>query len=276
MDKLVSLLRSLRASQPRIIGIDGELGCGKTTVARHLSKELECESLHLDSYLLKGRGSFVRSIRYDELRDAIALRKGQFILEGLCLLAVLEGLSLRPDFLVYVDPEIRFRNARKSPLLQSEVRDYIEKYSPHAKADAIISLEDLHMSSSHDVDIAFIRSKTIVSVVLALGGLLQTILGALLLNAGLNDQGTATLKMMGGEVSASGLGGIVLCTSVMWAYFAYLARPKFSSRSETRNTLNADGSSESYKFRSSTQIGADPESGVQRDASAAHPKSRSD
>ena len=276
MDKLVSLLRSLRASQPRIIGIDGELGCGKTTVARHLSKELECESLHLDSYLLKGQGSFVRSIRYDELRDAIALRKGPFILEGLCLLAVLEGLSLRPDFLVYVDPEIRFRNARKSPLLQSEVRDYIEKYSPHAKADAIISLEDLHMGSSHDVDIAFIRSKTIVSVVLALGGLLQTIIGALLLNAGLNDQGTATLKIMGGEVSASGLGGIVLCTSVMWAYFAYLARPKFSSRSETRNTLNADGSSESYEFRSSTQIGADPESGVQRDASAAHPKSRSD
>lgn len=276
MDKLVSLLRSLRASQPRIIGIDGELGCGKTTVARHLSQELECESLHLDSYLLKGQRSFVRNIRYDELRDAIALRKGPFILEGICLLAVLEGLSLRPDFLVYVDPQIRFRNARKSPLLQSEVRDYIEKYSPHAKADAIISLEDLHVSASHDVDIAFIRSKTIVSVVLALGGLLQTILGALLLNAGLNDQGTATLKIMGGEVSASGLGGIVLCTSVMWAYFAYLARPKFSSRSETRNTVNADGSSESYEFRSSTQIGADPEPGVQSGASATRSESRSD
>ena len=151
-----------------------------------------------------------------------------------------------------------------------------QKYSPHAKADAIISLEDLQMSASHDVDIAFIRSKTIVSVVLALGGLLQTIIGALLLNAGLNDQGTATLKIMGGEVSASGLGGIVLCTSVMWAYFAYLARPKFSSRSETRNTVNADGSSESYEFRSSTQIGADPEPGVQTGASATHSKSRSD
>ena len=58
MDKLVSLLRSLRGSEPRIIGIDGELGCGKTTVARRVSKELECKSLHLDSYLREGPGSF--------------------------------------------------------------------------------------------------------------------------------------------------------------------------------------------------------------------------
>jgi hypothetical protein len=273
MSKFVSLLRSLRSRQPGIIGIDGALGCGKTTLARHLCNELQCESLHLDSYLLKGQGSFVSSIQYRDLCDAIAHKKRPFILEGLCLLAVVEHLPLRPDFLVYVDPEVRFRNARKSPLLQSEVREYIEKYSPRAKADAVISLEDLHMGSSHDVDIAFIRSKTIVSVVLALGGLLQTVVGALLLNAGLNDQGTATLKIMGGEVSASGLGGIVLCTSVMWAYFAYLARPKFSSRSETRNTVNSDGSSESYEFRSSTQIGAEPESGI-HGSSAPPAKSR--
>lgn len=268
MSKLVSLLQSLRSNQPRIIGIDGALGSGKTTLAQHLSEELQCQSLHLDAYLQKGQGSFICSIRYDELQDAIALKKRPFILEGLCLLAILERLSLRPDFLVYVDPQIQFRNARKSPLLQGEVRDYIEKYSPRARADAVISLEDLNVSSSHDVDIAFIKSKTIVSVVLAVGGLLQTVVGALLLDAGLNDKGTATLKIMGGEVSASGLGGIVLCTSVMWAYFAYLARPKFSSRSETRNSVKPDGSSESYEFRSSTQIGADPAPGVQQRGSA--------
>ncbi len=276
MNKLLSLLQSLRSNRLRIVGIDGALGSGKTTLAQHLSEELQCECLHLDSYLQRSQGSFVCSIRYDELHDAIALKKRPFILEGLCLLAVLERLSLRPDFLVYVDPQSRFRNARKSPLLQGEVRDYIEKYSPRARADAVISLEDLNVSTSHDVDIAFIKSKTIVSVVLALGGLLQTVVGALLLDAGLNDKGTATLKIMGGEVSATGLGGIVLCTSVMWAYFAYLARPKFSSRSETRNTVKADGSSESYEFRSSTQIGADPASGVQQGGSATQAKSRSE
>lgn len=276
MTTLISLLRSIRSSQPHIVGIDGAPGSGKTTFAQHLSKELKCESLHLDSYLVKGQGSFVPSIRYDDLRAAIALMKGPFILEGLCILAVLERLSLRPDFLVYVEPESRFQSAKTSALLQGEFRDYFEKYSPRAKAHAVISLEHLYMSSSHDVDIAFIRSKTIVSVVLALGGLLQTVAGGLLLNAGLNNQGTATLKIMGAEVSASGLGGIVLCTSVMWAYFAYLARPKFSSRSETRNTVNADGSSESYEFTSSTQMEARPDAVDQEAGSTTHARTRSD
>jgi hypothetical protein len=152
--------------------------------------------------------------------------------------------------------------------LRGEVQDYITRYLPRARADAIICLEELTMNSSHDVDIAFIKAKTLVSVTLAIGGLLQTIAGALLLNAGLNEPGTASFKVLGAEVSATGLGGIVLCTSVMWAYFAYLARPKFSSRSETRNRTSADGSSELYEFRSSTQVDAQPAQQATRETRA--------
>jgi hypothetical protein len=256
MEKVRQLIEGLRSDRVRLIGVDGAPGAGKTTVARYLAKALGAVCVHVDSFLTEGQGTYVLSIDYVALRQAISQERRTAVVEGLCLLAVLDRLSLKPDFLVYVDPESRFANVRKSAVLLSEVRDYTQTYAPRAKAQAVLSLEDLTMSPSHDVDIAFIKSKTIVSVTLAVGGLLQTIAGALLLNAGLNEPGAASLRIMGSEVSASGLGAIVLCTSVMWAYFAYLARPKFSSRSETKSTTAADGASEFYEFRSSTQAGA--------------------
>ena len=99
-----------------------------------------------------------------------------------------------------------------------------------------------------------------------IGGLIQTICGVLLLNTGLNEQGAATLKIMGAQLSATGLGGILLSTSVMWAYFAYLSRPKYSSTTESRSVKRPDGSSETYEFSSKTQMAVAPR----------HPKSSDD
>ena len=259
MSEFPHLIQSLRLHRPEIIGVDGDLGAGKTTVADQISAQLRFPCLHLDAFLLKGRGTYLPHIRTAQLRASIDARKGPIVVEGLCLLAALAQISVQPDFLVFVDPEARYKNATKASRLQAEVQRYFAKYSPRAKANSIVSLEDKAVISSSDTDIAYIKSKTVISVTLAVGGVVQTLAGALLLNAGLNNQGTATFQVMGAKVSATGLGGIVLCTSVMWAYFAYLARPKFSSRTETRNTKRADGSSEVYEFRSSTQAAAEPE-----------------
>jgi hypothetical protein len=258
MNDLQQLLRELTLSQPRIIGVDGELGVGKSTLADRIAAHQHCACLHLDSFLLKGRASFLPSLKYDQLAAAVSAETGTVVIEGVCLLAVLKRLSVVPDYLVFVASATPLQSARKSLLLTGEVQDYIAGYSPRSKANLVISQERSPMSSSFDVDIAYIRAKTMISIVLALGGLAQTISGVILLNAGLSQQGTATLKIMGAEISATGLGGIVLCTSVMWAYFAYLARPKFSSKAESRSATKADGSSEVYEFRSSTQIAADP------------------
>lgn len=259
MSRLRQIVRALDLHRPGIVGIDGGLGAGKTTLAKRLSAQQRCTCLHLDAFLAQGRAAFQPSIDYGRLRSAIAASQGMVIVEGLCLLAVLERIGIVPDYLIFVDADVRYRNARKSPLLWDEIRDYLARYAPRAKADAVISLEGVGMNSSYDVDIAYIKSKTLVSITLAIGGILQTVVGALVLNSGFNQEGTASLKIMGAQVSATGLGGIVLCTSVLWAYFAYLARPKFSSRSETRNTTRADGSSEVYEFRSTTQIAVDPQ-----------------
>jgi len=267
MTSLTKLLQDIDMHQPAIIGVDGGLGAGKSTIANALAGAIGCTCLHLDSFLLHGRQSFLPSLEYDELGAVLANAKGTLIVEGICLLAVLDRLSVRVDYLVFVDSETRTKAAKKSGLLQREVGDYLISHTPQSKANAMVSLEDLCMKSSYDVDIAYIKSKTLLAIVLAIGGVIQTIAGALLLNTGLNDQG-ATLKIMGAEISATGLGGVVLCTSVIWAYFAYLARPRFSSRSETRSTRHADGSTEEYEFRSSTQVSAAPEGDAQQDTSA--------
>jgi hypothetical protein len=258
MGSLQTLSNNLRAARPKIVAIDGGLGAGKTDVANQLATSLKWNCVHLDAYLFPGRGSFEPSMDYDELQRAIIEADEPAIVEGVCILAVLQRISLIPNFLVFVDPAPQFKDTPKAPILDAEVKTYLERFLPRSKADAIIQWEQPTMTDSTAVDIAYIRSKTLISIVLALGGIAQTISGALLLNAGLNDHGSATLSIMGTQLSATGLGGIVLCTSVMWAYFAYLSRPKYSSVSESRNTTKPDGSSESYVFRSSTQLNADP------------------
>lgn len=258
MRRLDQIIHHLRLSQPRIIGIDGQPGVGKTKLASQLSARIRCNCLHLDSFLVERQKAFTPSIQYDVLHSAIINNKGALIIEGICLLEVLSRLSLAPDYFIFVEPSARYRSVNSFPTLRDEVSAYLAECAPQSKANVIVSLEDIAVNSSYDVDIAYIKSKTIVSVTLAIGGLAQTIVGALLLNTGLNEPGTATLKIMGAEMSATGLGGIVLCTSVMWGYFAYLSRPKFSSRSETRNTNKADGSSEAYEFKSSTEMSVEP------------------
>jgi hypothetical protein len=262
MSDLEGLFDDLRLHHPRIVGVDGGLGAGKTTIAGRIATELACACVHLDSFLIGGRASFLPSLLYDQLRDAIS--EGQtVVVEGVCLLDALERISLVPDYLVFVDGDSRFQGVPKSLLLTQEVADYIRSRSPRSKANWIISPEPSPMSStsnSFDVDIAFIRSKTQVAVTLVYGGLAQTICGAVMLTLGVNQQGTATLKLLGAEISATGIGGIILATSVMWGYFAYLARPKFSRTTESTSTTKPDGTVETHEFMSSTQIAAMPAS----------------
>jgi hypothetical protein len=212
--------------------------------------------VHLDDYMARGLDSFLANVDYEGLKRQIEQCKSGLLIEGICLLAVLSQIDCSPDYLIYADSESRFSTSRKSPILRDEVQEYFREYFPRAKANAITSLERIGMTRSTEVDIAYIRAKKTISIVLAVGGLVQTIAGALLLNAGLNDHGTASFSLMEEEFSATGLGGIVLCTSVLWAFFAYRSSPKYSRTSEAKISTNADGSSESYVYESETQAGA--------------------
>ena len=65
--------------QPAIIGVDDGLGAGKSTIADALAGAIGCTCLHLDSFLLYGRQSFLPSLEYDELGAVLANANGYLI-----------------------------------------------------------------------------------------------------------------------------------------------------------------------------------------------------
>ena len=109
------------------------------------------------------------------------------------------------------------------------------------------------MTTQHDVDIAYVKSRTLFSALLALGGIISIIVGAILLNSGLQRDDSAAFKILGSEISAKGIGGVILTTSAVWAYLAYRSRPVYRHKKETKKKIGADGSVEEWETESSTR-----------------------
>jgi hypothetical protein len=83
------------------IGIDGMNGVRKTSVADFLCQRLGLSAVHTDDFLERNQGGYVNFLRYDEL--ASELRSlGQFIIEGVCLLQVLERIGVNVDAVVCI------------------------------------------------------------------------------------------------------------------------------------------------------------------------------
>ena len=71
-----------------------------------------------------------------------------------------------------------------------------------------------------EVDIAFINAKARIAIVLAIGGMLSLVVGLFVLLFGTSAQNSAVFKFSSMEINASGIGAVIMATSVMWAYLA--------------------------------------------------------
>jgi len=254
---LDTIANDLLACNAKLIAIDGRLAAGKTAAAKALAARLNCARLHLDDYLEPGTRQFVASLRFDALRRALDGHRGRIVIEGICLLNVLRQLQLVPEYLVYVDTPAAQPEGRLSSLLGNELSEYELGYRPQEIADRIIRIRGPAMTQSQgNVELAYLKMRTVFASLLVVAGIVQAVIGALLLNAGLNSPGNTSVKIMGAELSSTSFGATILCTAVLWGLLAYLSRPQFSSRSEVRSVRNADGSSDEYEFRSSTQLRA--------------------
>ena len=83
------------------IGIDGIDGVGKTTLANVLSQQLGYPAIHLDSNLEKNQGGFIDHLDYAGLKSAMEQNE-RLIVEGVCLMEVLQRVGVAVDALVYV------------------------------------------------------------------------------------------------------------------------------------------------------------------------------
>ena len=253
---ITALVCEIKKKRVAVIGIDGYLGVGKTTIAALLSRRLGYTCIHLDDYLDPGKGRFIDNLDIASLEQAVRVRP--LIIEGLCLMEVLNRLYVHAELLIFVSGINASRNTKDSRLFD-EVDRYFQKYLPSETAGVIFSMNDYTRNSSDEVDIAYIKAKTAVSIVLAIGGILSILVGALVFVLGLESGDTALIKLAGVEVSAKGIGGVILVTSAVWAYLAYLARPIYRRRREIKETTKDDGTIERHEFESSTQALARPE-----------------
>lgn len=227
------LATELRKCPGGLFAIDGYHGVGKSTVAQEIGTLLRIRVIHLDDFLVPDQGGFVEFIRYSEL--SAALRTRPVVVDGVCLLAVVKRLGMVPDVHVYVegrkpDPG----TPRGTGPLAAEVVAYHQVFRPSGTADFLyiakqVSQEVSAMQSANtNVDIAFIQAKTKVALFLASGGILTLMIGLAVLLYGVTGQDQTFIKAGAMEVSASGLGGVIMVTSVVWALLAYKARPTYS------------------------------------------------
>lgn len=123
IDELFEALR-FDAKHPKIVSIDGNMGAGKSTLAREIVDRLGFEIFDLDSYLsgkvTVGKG-YVETICLDPLLRDIqeALSKGcDILVEGVCVLNVLEMIGFSPSVKIYVD-EVDFASNSNFALQRS-------------------------------------------------------------------------------------------------------------------------------------------------------------
>ena len=105
-DQLVALLSShpLEAGC-LVVSVDGGSGAGKTTLGDRLGEALGAKVIHIDDYVDKGKGAYRQAVRYAALGRDIERLSGDvqvLIVEGNCLLQILEKVCISPKTRVYV------------------------------------------------------------------------------------------------------------------------------------------------------------------------------
>lgn len=252
MTTIEKLSRDLKSRRPPIIGIDGPLASGKTTLAKQLALEFDFSCIHIDNFLDGSERKYYSTIKFKELKEQIESSSSPLIIEGVCLLKIFNAIKIVPDYLVYIISSVDGYR-RKADRLETEVEDYIQMYQPEKRAD--LKMRSINMNTQHDVDIAYLKYRTIFSSLLAIGGIISIIAGILLLSAGLEGSDSAIFKVLGAEISAKGIGGVILSTSAVWAYLAYRSRPVYRHKKETKKSIGSDGAVEEWETESSTRAG---------------------
>src|SRR3954454_10138535 len=128
---LEEVLKHLGPSRPpRLIGIDGPDGTGKSSLASSLDWQLSAPSLHLDMYLITGSDTL--QWRTDCLQTVVTTRLDErakpLIVEGVMLLDVLARIGRKADFLAYVD-------GQGSDSLSTLLADYRARCDPIGRAN---------------------------------------------------------------------------------------------------------------------------------------------
>lgn len=85
-----------------IIGIDGYDGSGKTSLAAFLASKIPGVMISVDDHIEKHKDSYVPALNAISLYRALQNHDGVVILEGVCLLSVVEKLGISLSCHIYI------------------------------------------------------------------------------------------------------------------------------------------------------------------------------
>ena len=102
LTKRQDVLTCIRQMNAAVIGVDGAMGSGKTTLAKWLATELQGNHIEVDRFLVIDQKAYVEHVDCHALADRIAASSRPIIVEGVCLLTVADKCGLKFDITVYL------------------------------------------------------------------------------------------------------------------------------------------------------------------------------
>jgi cytidylate kinase len=107
---LLQALNNCLATTRGVVAIDGVDGSGKSTLANTLSQMTGWAVLRLDDYLQRDQSTYVQHIDLKRLRTDLCAVPGIVLVEGVCVLRVLERIDEPLQSHIYVKRLGRFGN----------------------------------------------------------------------------------------------------------------------------------------------------------------------
>jgi hypothetical protein len=151
------LITELKGKRNSIIGIDGDTGSGKTNLSYFLGANLLKNVINLDDFINSRQDSILNALDYTRLKQRISCLKNP-IIEGICLLDVLERINIKHDIFIYckeisdienwssayrldiIEQDDYQRQIENHQGLDIEIIRYHYYYRPFEKADYIYEI----------------------------------------------------------------------------------------------------------------------------------------
>ena len=228
---IAEIARQIRRTEGSLIALDGLPGGGKSTLTASLSALLTIRAVHLDDYLVHGSVGFTDYLRYEDLRHALLQRP--VIVEGVCMLDVLDRLELRPDQFVYLQAPFAERHLDQSHPLVREVRAYTDRSNPVERANLVLARSECgpkkcktHKGRQSSIDACLMRNRPRISHGLAAAGMIMLATGAIFVVIGSSAHGEAVTPIDDRDFSLVGAGLLTMLISSIWIFLARLALPR--------------------------------------------------
>lgn len=160
-EELAGLIRSI--SGVSVISVDGHVEAGKTHLAKALADALGAAHIDLDPFVEEKRRVFIPALQVPELAEAMnqARSNGMVIVSGVCVLAALGAIKVRPDIKVYVERRTQADIPGDLDIIDAEERGDIDHLNDRLFTDLDREIGRYHLDyrPRSTADVVYLRSE---------------------------------------------------------------------------------------------------------------------